>query len=171
MVKKVITIKKILMGLLGTGLFYGLMFAVTDFPTAEPLSLPATPPATPPTSTDGHSTGGVWAKAGNDTLKLTFSAHGGDVKGMTTYSNSLGDKFSGKVDVCYNQSGDTAAFAGTINKGNVSEKYFLVEVQDNGEGKKANPDRVRVRLFADAPNCTLSGVYPAEVTRGNLKVH
>ncbi len=168
--------KRILLALGTTFIFYGLMFAVSGYKSVLGL-VPVTPPitpATPPTvNTEGEATGGVVATAGSATLKLDFNAHGGtDVKGNVNYSNSLGDKFMGKVDLCYMQSGNEAVFAGTVSKGTVSEQYFLVEVQDNGEGKKmTSPDALRVRLYNDPPDCTLSGVYPGLVTKGNIQVH
>ncbi len=168
--------KRIILALSATFIFYGLMVFVSGFKDVlgfVPVTPPVTP-ATPPTvNTEGKATGGVQATAGSATLKLDFNAHGGtSVKGNVNYSNSLGDRFMGKVDLCYVQSGNEAVFAGTVNKGTVSEQYFLVEVQDNGEGKKmTSPDALRVRLFNDKPDCTLSGAFPGLVTKGNIQVH
>ena len=166
-----IYIKRIILGLIGAAVFYGSMFYLSGIADAQPNGFPATPPVTPPNQ-EGHSTGGVTAEVGNVSLKLNFNAHSGDpVKGNVKYSNSLGDSFSGDVDVCYLQDTDEAVFAGTIGKGTFSEEFFLVEVQDNGEGKNHPADRVRVRVMDTEPDCEMSGVYPAQVTKGNLQVH
>jgi len=141
------------------------------------LTLAQTPtpvtPATPPGRSQEKATGGIIAKVGDVSLKMAFNAHGGsNIKGTVLYSNSFGTKFWGNVNLCYFQEDNEAVFAGSIWKGNVDEKYFLVEVQDNGEGnKKTAPDAVRVRLFADPPTCTLSGEFPGIVDKGNIQVH
>ena len=179
--------KRVIMGIASTALFYFLLFLFTKYSVAQPLNFPATPPVTPPTTPpttitptpadEGKATGGVTAQFGGKLIKLSFNAQGenGDVKGHVTYSDNRGDKFKGDVDVCYEQQGNVAVFAGTIDgKRNILgiEEYFYMEVEDNGEGSSSSPDRVRVNTFLAAPgDCDFSGVLPAKVVRGNLQVH
>jgi hypothetical protein len=169
--KEVSHIKKTILGILGAAVFYGLMLVVTNFTRAQQAPvLPATP-VTPPVSDQGHSTGGVTATWSTNWLKLNFNAFAGNpTKGNVMYSDSTGDNFKGKVDVCYFQSGNVAVFAGAVEKGNISEGYFKVAVQDNGEGKNASPDMVGVWMTDTVPDCSLVS-FPAEVTKGNLQVH
>ena len=119
------------------------------------------------------ATGGVTATAGGATLQLEFNAHGSiPVKGIVHYSNSLGGYFTGDVDLCYAQKENEAAFAGTVTSGTYSEPYFLIEVQDNGEGEEATtPDAVRVRVLNTEPDCEIGELFPGVVTEGNLQVH
>lgn len=147
----------------------GATFAFTGLTKAKAEVRPATP-VTAPTTT-GHSTGGVKAEAGDLAMKLDFNAHS-NPKGQVNYSDSSGTKFKGKVDMCYSQSGNEAIFAGTVNKGNVSEKYFIVAVQDNEQGKNSDPDMVGVVLTDVIPTCVWDNSFlTAEVQNGNLVVH
>lgn len=189
MLSKIDIKKRIAIGISCTVVFYALIYVFTRFSTAQvgdfPATPPVTPPVTPPTLTptisvtptvtpadDGHATGGVTATFGGKTMKLTFNAHGGeDVKGNVNYSDSTGKSFKGDVDVCYEQQDNEAVFVGTIDSGTTSDQYFYIEVQDNGEGKKSSPDKLRVNTFLGAPDCSLSGLYPGKVTKGNLQVH
>jgi hypothetical protein len=106
-------------------------------------------------------------------IKLNFNAFGvtkvaGNM-GKVNYSNSDGVNFRGDVNLCYFQEGSEAAFAGTVRSGNTTDQYFLVKVQDNGEGRNASPDMFGVWLTSVQPLCTLGG-YPVQVTNGNLQV-
>lgn len=139
------------------------------------LVLMAVPVSAGPGNAQGphqKATGGVWAAAGGADLQLEFNAHGTDpVKGQVSYSATNGNWFRGEVSTCYFQDGNEAAFAGMVTDGNVTKGYFLIEVQDNGEGGQADPDFVRVRLADEEPECELSGSFPGEVYAGNLQVH
>ncbi len=148
----------------------------TGVPSVTPTLTPTTTPTVTPTATPavsaGHSTGGVWAKSGSDTLKINFNAFSGSpVKGGINFSSSNGNRFDGKVNVCYAQNGNQAVFAGTLGNGNVHNTYFLMRIEDNGEGKKATkPDMVGIWFSDSLPTCTW-GDIPSEVTRGNIQVH
>ncbi len=142
---------------------------VTVTPTVSPS---ITPTATPALKVPAPATGGVWAQSGSDTLKINFNAFGEpQVKGTINYSSSNGDRFNnGKVNICFAQNGNQAVFAGMVGKGNVHNLYFLMRVEDNGEGKRApRPDKVGI-WFSDAmPTCSF-GEIPLEVIRGNVQV-
>lgn len=162
--------KNTILGIIAAFIFLGLALFLTKVSSAEPESEPATPIT--PTTEAGHATGGVKAMDGDMALKLNFNAHQGPVKGEVLYSDSSGTKFKGEVNDCYFQQDNQAVFAGEVSKGNVSEKYFVVQVQDNGEGKKATgPDMLSVNLTDTLPTCTLEATLSAEVNKGNLQVH
>ena len=92
------------------------------------------------------TTGEFTAYVGSVSLTMTVDAHGTDpVKGLVTYSNSVGKNFTGVVSECYLQDGDKSAFVGTVTGGNFASNllYFKVEAWDQGEGDDAiDPDRV-----------------------------
>ena len=123
-----------------------------------------------------HATGGVVASAGGGIVfvSLTFNAHAATgnqpVKGKVKYTNTFGEEFRGTVNVCYNQVGNVASFAGTVESGNVNFPFFRIEVQDNGEGEESPPDMIRVLGLYDVPTCEITG-QPATVIQGNLQVH
>lgn len=145
---------------------------VTPTLTPTPTVTPTLTPTPTPLNSEGKTNGGVKAQVGGVMVKLNFNAQGGSkLKGGVMYSNDSGDNFKGDVNVCYNQLGKEAAFAGTVKSGTYSQKYFLVEVKDNGQGRHSTPDALRVQMFDSMPTCTLSHVYPAQVTNGNLIVH
>ena len=163
--------KNLFKGVFGFVVLSSLVMLFTTITSALPEDNPITPVT--PTSESGHATGGVKAVLTNgDNAKLNFNAHYGSVFGQAKYSDSTGVSFSGKVDVCYYQSGNQAVFAGNINSGNVSNQYFIIQVQDNGEGKKAtSPDMFSVTTTDSAPVCVLQNNLNATVRTGNLQVH
>ena len=185
-------ILRIIGGIFVLGLYYGANW----FVAADHDRVPATPPVTPPTITatitptttptttpsstpapivepkdnDGKATGGVSAEWGDLKFRLSFNAHGGEeVKGNINYSDSEGKSVKGNVDVCYVQEGKAAAFAGRVRE-NDSTKYFLVKVEDNGEGKKSDPDKLGIWFTDSEPSCAV-GAFPAFAVNGNLQVH
>lgn len=185
-------------GLLVSGLLYGattfLHAEESEVPTTPPITPPtvtvtltptplpsATPTVSPtpttsptPSQSEGTATGGVQATLNGENIKLNFNAFGKSKvngnNGKVMYSNSAGTNFKGDVDVCYYQSGTEAVFAGHVKSGSATEEYFLVKVQDNGEGKKAASDKFGVWLTDIEPPCTVGG-YQVEVQKGNLQVH
>lgn len=149
-------------------LFIGIASVFTGFTRAQ-TEVPATPVTTPIVA--GHATGGVKALSGHIRIKLDFNAHS-NPKGKVNYSDNTGDDFKGKVDKCYYQTSNIAVFAGTVDKGSVSERYFVVQVQDNGQGKNSEPDMVGVLLTDMEPTCIWNDhLLTAEVQKGNLVVH
>ena len=149
----------------------------TNVPSVTPTVLPTITPTLKPTpatqAKKSLATGGVMGTLNGNKIKLNFNAFGvtkvaGNM-GKVIYSNSDGINFKGDVNLCYYQEGSEAAFAGTVTSGSATEAYFLVKVQDNGEGRSANPDIFGVWLTDVEPLCTLGG-YPVTVTNGNLQV-
>lgn len=162
--------KKLLLSLTAVFIFAGLTYTYSTLIRTGAQEVPATP-VTPPTS-GGLSTGGVKAFTGGYSLQLDFNAHASPLMGNVNYKDTTGTNFKGKVDVCYSQTGNRAVFAGTVQKGSTSGQYFLVQVQDNGEGKNAPKDMLGVSLLNTVPDCTFnSSALNAVVTQGNLRVH
>jgi len=67
-------------------------------------------------------------------------------------------------------------FGGEVTDGTVTRNCFLFSLQDNGQGKKAEADRLQYRLYksstsqCDEPDHLPKG-YPIAVYQGNLTVH
>jgi hypothetical protein len=164
-------LKNFFLGISAIFMFAGLTYTYSTLSKSRAAEVPATPVT--PVANGGHSTGGVKATAGGYSIQLDYNARANPLKGMVKYSDTLGMSFMGKVDKCYTQSGDMAVFAGTVEKGSVAEAYFLVEVQDNGEGKKATgSDMLGVSFSNVVPTCTINpALLNAVVTKGNLQVH
>ncbi len=164
----VIKLNKKVLVMLSFLFFVGITLTFTGLTKAQTQE-PATPVTAPTVS--GHATGGVKADTGDLSLKLDFNAHT-DPKGQVNYSDSSQAKFHGKVDQCYSQSENKAIFAGTVNRGNVDGKYFVVEVEDNGQGKNAEPDMLGIMFTDTIPTCEWDEtLLNAEVQKGNLVVH
>ncbi len=165
-----IILKKLLLSLSAVFIFAGLTYTYSTLTRTGAFEVPVTPVT--PTSSSGQSTGGVKANAIGYAYQLDFNAFGNPLKGMVKYTDTTGVEFKGKVDQCYYQLGNQAVFGGTVVSGNTTDQYFLVQVQDNGEGKKSSPDLVGVTLSSTVPTCTLnSNQLNAYVTKGNVQVH
>jgi len=125
--------------------------------------------------THQKTTGEFVATVGSTSLRMIIAAHDTDiVKGNVQYSNSSNGYFTGEVDICYNQDGNSSAFVGTVTDGNYGEtlKYFKVWTYDGGEGEMADEtDKVRVVLYTKPQDCSLTTSYPATVVEGNIQVH
>ncbi len=103
-----------------------------------------------------------------------------DAKGNVTFlgtNDYEGVDFSGPVTwVEHGRNSNELFFGGKITDGTVSRGCFLFSVQDNGEGKKAEADRLQYRLYGSSntacqiPDHFPRG-YPIAVYNGNLKVH
>jgi len=101
-------------------------------------------------------------------------------KGNVTFSGTNdyeGVVFSGSINwVERGRNSNELFFGGEINNGTVSRACFLFSVQDNGEGRKAEADRLQYRLYGseNAP-CHIPDHFPKgfpiAVYEGNIKVH
>jgi hypothetical protein len=139
------------------------------------VTLTPTPTVTPTPveeEEEGRAHGLVTAQKDGNRFKLLFNAFGGDkVHGNVLYSDSEGMKFWGKADICYEQDGKAAAFAGTVQKGNAPNGHFLIEVLDQGKWwKNDSEDRLKITFTDSEPECNISGSFPAVVEKGNIRV-
>jgi hypothetical protein len=113
---------------------------------------------------------------------LDFNAHlkrdnaKGEVlfRGIGTYK---GINFDGDVSwVKVGREPNELFFGGKVTTSTVNRGCFLFSVQDNGEGKNAEADRMQYRLYGSlnspchVPNHLPVG-YPIAVSDGNLQVH
>lgn len=102
-----------------------------------------------------------------------------EAKGFVTFSginDYEGVGFTGSVTwVEMGRSSNELFFGGDILDGNVNRGCFLFSVQDNGEGNKAEADRLQYRLYGSSnapchvPDHFPKG-YPIAVYDGNLSV-
>jgi hypothetical protein len=74
---------------------------------------------------------------------------------------------------CYGQNGNHAVLTGRTRDSNEPTwKYFLVEVWDHGQGRKATrPDAIRVLAGPTEFDCAFTNILGATVVAGELKVH
>lgn len=101
-------------------------------------------------------------------------------RGFVTFSGLneyQGIEFSGPVNwVERGRNSNELFFGGEIDNGTVSRTCFLFSVQDNGEGRKAEVDRLQYRLYGSEntpchiPDHFPKG-FPIAVYEGNIKVH
>ena len=86
-----------------------------------------------------------------------------------------GVQYTGDV-TCYHQNGNTAWISGVIKKqsgprADSSRRYFIWEVQDNGEPGKGT-DKMTANRRATAPDCSAEEALALEtITKGNIQVH
>lgn len=102
------------------------------------------------------------------------------VKGNVTFQG-VGDyegiDFDGDVTwVKPGREANELFFGGEVTGGAITKKCFLFSLQDNGEGKNAEADKLQYRLFgSESTPCSepdhLPKGYPISVYDGNFNVH
>ncbi len=97
------------------------------------------------------------------------SANNDQGEGLVSFTYPEGGSwFIGKVD-CFVQKGNESSFSGTVTGGTYPQRYFHVEVQDNGRGGEPVRDAVRVRVFTTPQKCTnMTHFYPGIVNIGDI---
>ena len=120
------------------------------------------------------ATGGAgWANVDRGfTVHASFNAHGGLVpKGNVNVFTSDGSvDYKGDV-TCYMEDGNQAAFSGPITQGGGGFTWFIIWVEDNGEGANASgPDMIQTSRRNSDPGCNTQEPVQ-EVEMGNIQVH
>lgn len=103
-----------------------------------------------------------------------------DVKGVVEFKGLKdyeGIDFNGPVTwIQAGKESNEIVFGGEVTGGTVNRSCFLVSIQDNGEGKNMDADRLQYRLYGalNAP-CHLPDHFPKgfpiALYEGNLQVH
>lgn len=97
------------------------------------------------------------------------------VRNIDRATKTLLATFNGEVD-CYFQNGNTARFSGEVDRlrgeRNPQSRFFIIAVEDNGEGGGGVPDMIRLARRAERQDCRTSPLMDrTPVENGNLQVH
>jgi hypothetical protein len=160
---------------------YLLAAAVVSVALAVPAAFGA---STPKLTGSGGSPGDARYQQGGVavpfSVNVTAQGTPSSATGNFTFTRADGS-FGGTVD-CYAQTGNTGLATGLITQASGiysdligQNQGFVVNVQDNGQGGGASPDKIQVDIWTYASNlCTYyfsNPVFPYVVTTGNFQVH
>jgi hypothetical protein len=125
-----------------------------------------------------RSTGGVGFTTQSDNdAHASFNAHATPTgaKGQVEVKNHgpNGDiDFHGVVDCYHRVSDNEAVFSGEITQiDGASSTHFRIAVEDNGQGRNADPDKITVQRHSAASDCQAGPTANRAVDQGNLRVH
>jgi hypothetical protein len=133
-------------------------------------------------ASNGAAGGVKYTSVGGNDTQTSFTAQGSPTDAKGNVVRKLTDPVTGQEvtdfrgDVtCYFQDGNVARFSGPITASKADafpNDYYMIAVQDNGEGSNAPPDMIGNGRFATKPDCSQPLVIPVRpVEKGNLQVH
>lgn len=95
----------------------------------------------------------------------------------TSGAGGKGDHFRGAVDCAFLTPSDAGGYAELRGHGikDDAERFFIVRIQDNGQGASADADLVEFAFSQDAYDCsdedTRDDQFQMTLARGNAKIH